>query len=177
MSKVRIYYRVLTPSPLRIGIDSSAKERAAGAGGIKPAESSVSCLTRQRGVRTKRQARATAKVGPATPSYWLLEASAGPRTERRRGYQLPWAGGEGNAGRPGSNQGRPQSPRAIIENVWGRLSGGQGEVRRVRVAEGVGVERPVGEGSEASHHVVRGQADLAAQPGGYERRLEWAECV
>ena len=92
--------------------------------------------------------------------------------EQRHGYQLPWAGGEGHAGRPGSNQGHPQSLRAIIENVWGHLSRGQGEVRRAQVAEGVGVERPVGEGSKASHHVVRSQANLAVQPGGFELRLE-----
>ena len=45
-------------------------------------------------------------------------------------------------------------------------------MRCAQVAEGVGVERPAGEGGEASHQVVCGQADLDVQPGGSELRLE-----
>ena len=66
----------------------------------------------------------------------------------------------------------PEVRERIIGDNGELLSGDQGGMRRARVVEGVGIERPVGEGGEAGHHVVRGQADLAAQPGGYELGLE-----
>ena len=66
----------------------------------------------------------------------------------------------------------PEVRERIIGDNGGLLSGDQGGTRRARVVEGVGIKRPVGEGGEAGHHVVRGQADLAAQPGGYELGLE-----
>ena len=102
--------------------------------------------------------RATTGVGPATPSSSCWSRRRGPLTERRRGYQPPWAGGGGHAGRgPGVV---PEVREGIVGDGRGPLCVSQGSVGRAWVAEGVGIEFLV---SEAGHHIVGGRSRCGAK--------------